>query len=223
MNFMKILQSLDDLLFEVMSWLVFFPLTVWRSLTQPLRTMDYADRQLNEAQDDQYQDSLSPPLFLLLALLLSHAIELAVAGSPANTIIDRQTGLAALITDESSLLMLRLAIFSLIPLMLAVAQVTGTGTRLTRSELRAPFYAQCYPAAPFALAVGVGGTVVASLARPLLGGAIVVAALLSYFMLQVAWFRKRLGAGYLHALARVTAGFMIGLVLAIGISKLLVG
>lgn len=32
MDFMKWLNSLDELLYEVMSWLVFFPLTLWRAL-----------------------------------------------------------------------------------------------------------------------------------------------------------------------------------------------
>ena len=33
MDFMKLLKSLEELLYEVVSWLVFYPLTLWHSLT----------------------------------------------------------------------------------------------------------------------------------------------------------------------------------------------
>lgn len=46
MYFMKWLSSLDELLYEVISWLVFYPLTLWRTCTRPLGMMDYADAQL---------------------------------------------------------------------------------------------------------------------------------------------------------------------------------
>ena len=36
MNFLKLIQSLDELLYEIMSWLIFYPVTLWRALTRPL-------------------------------------------------------------------------------------------------------------------------------------------------------------------------------------------
>ena len=80
MNFVQLLKSLDDLLYEVMSWLVFYPITMWRALTRPLKMMNYADTELSDAEDKQYDDTLSPPLFLLLSLFISHAVELATVG-----------------------------------------------------------------------------------------------------------------------------------------------
>lgn len=61
MDFMKWLNSLDELLYEVMSWLVFYPLTLWRTLLQPIGMMKYADRQLDLPEAEQYTDALSPP------------------------------------------------------------------------------------------------------------------------------------------------------------------
>lgn len=58
---MKWLNSLDELLYEVMSWLVFYPLTLWRTLLQPIGMMKYADRQLDLPEAEQYTDALSPP------------------------------------------------------------------------------------------------------------------------------------------------------------------
>ena len=70
MNFFNLLQSLDDLLYEVMSWLIFYPITMWRTLVRPLTMMDYSDLEQRDAEDQQYIDTLSPPLFLLLSFYL---------------------------------------------------------------------------------------------------------------------------------------------------------
>ncbi len=74
MNFTQLLKSLDDLLYEVVSLLVFYPVTMWRALRPPLRMMDYSDTELGDREEKQYADTLSPPLFLLLSLIISHVV-----------------------------------------------------------------------------------------------------------------------------------------------------
>ena len=44
MDFMKLIESLDEALYSVMSWLLFYPLTLWRTIVQPLNMMAYADQ-----------------------------------------------------------------------------------------------------------------------------------------------------------------------------------
>jgi len=39
MDFMRLLQSLEELLYELVSWLVFYPVTLWRTLTRPREMM----------------------------------------------------------------------------------------------------------------------------------------------------------------------------------------
>ena len=50
MDFMKWLNSLDELLYEVMSWLLFFPLTLWRAIFRPFEIMGEVERQPFYAQ-----------------------------------------------------------------------------------------------------------------------------------------------------------------------------
>jgi hypothetical protein len=69
--FMQWLRSLGDLLYEVMSWLIFFPVTLWRALTHPLRMMAYVDNELGQPAEEQFVDTLNPPLFLVLGFLCS--------------------------------------------------------------------------------------------------------------------------------------------------------
>ena len=156
MNFLTILKSLDDLLYEVMSWLVFYRLTLWRALTQPLVMMRYADTELKDAPERQYTDVLSPPLFLLLTLLISHMVELAVIGD--SPLIASRRGLAVLISDDTSLIALRMVAFATFPLTMAVRMVRAKRQKLERETLKLPFYSQCYAAGPLALMFSVGTT-----------------------------------------------------------------
>jgi hypothetical protein len=221
MHFMQLLRSLDELLYEVMGWLVFFPLTLWRTVRHPLQMMEYAGSELGDTEDRQYDDTLSPPLFLLLALLLSHGLELALIGE-VNPIITDKRGLAGVVNDDMSLLMLRLALFSLIPLVLAVSLLHGKRLTITRQELKAPFYAQCYAAAPFALLLGISAILMQNTSQStiLAGFAMFVFVIGAYFAVQVAWFGRHLGAGLLRALVHSASGFVAGLALMVAVAVL---
>lgn len=221
MHFMQLLRSLDELLYEVMGWLVFFPLTLWRVLRHPLQMMEYAGRELGDTEERQYDDTLSPPLFLLLALLLSHGLELAFLAE-VNPIIADRRGLAGLVNDDMSLLMLRLALFSLIPLVLAVSLLHGKRLPITRQELKAPFYAQCYAAAPFALLLGVSALLMQNKAPAtiLAGFAMFVFVIGAYFAVQVVWFRRHLGTGLFRAVAHSASDFIAGLALMVAVAVL---
>ena len=222
MHFMQLLKSLDELLYEVMSWLVFFPLTLWRTLTQPITMMEYADSELHDPEEQQYEDALSPPLFLLLAILITQAISMSV-DSGTNTFVADQAGLASLIQDDTSFLLLRLAVFSLIPMAFTVSQVGGRKRRMTRKGRQAPFYAQCYPVAALALTLGVCTSILSSnpgegprLAAQLL----IVVALLLFLALEIRWLRRRLHCGWLKATGRAAAAFAVGICTAIGLAWL---
>ena len=149
MDFLKIVKSIEELLYEVMAWLVFYPKTLWPVITRPSE-MKYSDVEQTEAPEQQYIDTLSPPLFLMLSILISHAIEVAM-----HERIVLRGGLAEeLVQSHEYLLMLRAIAFSIVPLMFALALLKGLGQKVDREKLRGPFYSQCYVAAPFALAFG---------------------------------------------------------------------
>ena len=192
MDFFKLVQSLDELLYEVMSWLIFYPVTLWRALTRPLKMMDYSDAEQGDAENKQYSDTLSPPLFLLLTLVISHLIALSTVGESA-VLLDK-TGLGRLINDDSSLILMRVAFFSLFPLAMAARLVLARGLKLDRAPLKAPFYSQCYVAAPFALMVS-GAGILMQLKPPaaeIAGLVLLGFALLWFGSLQIWWFAQHL-------------------------------
>lgn len=220
MNFFNLIQSLDDLLYEVMSWLVFYPVTLWRTLVRPLQMMDYSDVEQGDAADEQYTDTLSPPLFLLLSLILVHAAEIALVGDDA--MIASKVGLAAFVSNNTDLIILRIVSFSLFPVMLATRMVRAQKLRVDRDTLRAPFYSQCYVAAVLAMLLG-GGVILIKLAHDwsvLAGGALALFGLLWFGFLQTAWFNQHLKCGRLRAFGHASRAMVESLVAMFMLSSL---
>ncbi|MET0239860.1 MAG: hypothetical protein ABW184_08185 [Sphingobium sp.] len=196
-------QSLDELLYEVVSWMIFYPVTLWRSLVHPFKMMNYADAELADTPEEQYTDALSPPVFLLLSLVLSHCLELLLVGE--SKLIRERAGLDGLIDSDTNLIVFRILMFSIFPLMMAARIVRKRHKRLDREAMRRPFYSQCYVAAPFALSLGVAGTLLQchwDWARPV-SGIMILVIFLWYGWLQTRWFSIHLGSstavGFGHA------------------------
>ena len=71
----------DELLFEIVSWFLFYTLTLWRVIRSPLKTMVAAQRELAEVEQKQFDDTIPPPLFLAITLIFIYFVELAVLAS----------------------------------------------------------------------------------------------------------------------------------------------
>lgn len=212
---MKIIESLDEALYTVMGWLIFYPMTLLRAFVRPLEMMAYADREVSDRPEDQYDDAIRPPLFLFLTLLLSHGVEVAVIGQ--NPLLRDRHGLAALVDSDLALLALRLMFFSLFTLMMAVRLLRRRKVRLTHASLRRPFYGQCYTAAPFALLLGLGtlflGTVHAG--AHLAGSLLLLSASLWYLSVQTLWFSKKLAISRFAGLGQAMIATLLACLLFI--------
>ena len=221
MDFLKIVRSIEGLLYEVMSWVVFYPRTMWRVIWHPLTMMKYSEVEQTEAPEQQYTDTLSPPLFLLLSILIAHAIEVAM-----HERIVLHSGLAGeLVQSHEYLLILRAIAFSVAPLMFAVALLQGLGKTVDRAKLRAPFFSQCYVAAPFALGFGLCSVAMRSPYHNLkIAGAVGALLAISWYLwLQTAWLAAHLNvsAGRAFLVALWTAAKTVAMILAVGLILLL--
>jgi hypothetical protein len=208
MDFMKLLRSFEEFLFEATSWLVFYPLTLWRVLIRPLETMAYSDAEQADDETGRYDDALTPPLFLLITVVLMNLIALAahVAQPPGTGSLQH-----AIFDSPQNAALFRALIFSLIPLIAAVLLLRRQGARLSRESLRPPFYAQCYLAGPCAVIMVGGGIIFQRHDIPNVYGLVLMLAGLAWFLTaQTRWFASRLAIGPIRA-----AGLAVGaLVLA---------
>ena len=202
MDFLRIIRSLEELLYEVMGWLVFYPRTLWRIVIDPVSMMRYSDREQADAPERQYTDTLSPPLFLMLTVLVAHGFALSMGAK----LPEARTAIAKLVlSSEQNLLILRSILFSIFALVAATTLIRRQHRELDRSTLRAPFYTQCYLTAPFALAISVAATLVGMPAQSVhaVGTMLTLAGILWYVWVETRWFRLELdlGTGRAFALA----------------------
>jgi hypothetical protein len=193
-DFLRLVRSLEELLYEVMTWLVFYPRTLWRILAHPLATTRYTEDEEAQEAAEQYTDTLSPPLLLMLTILIAHGVELALGAKLPR--LDTPVA-KALLGTEQSLLVFRALAFSIFPLVAATTLLARRGVALDRRSLRAPFFSQCYLAAPLTLAFSVGSVLARTASGPwrLAGVALSLAGVGWYLGVEAGWFGRQLPAG----------------------------
>jgi hypothetical protein len=197
MDPLKLLRALEEFLFEAIALLFFYPSTLLRIALRPLRTMDYAEAEEARELEDRYDDAVSPPLLLLLTILLANVIALAAhMPQPAAA-----GPLAKLIFDSpQNLLLFRSLIFSLLPLVAAITVLRRKHAAISRDALRPPFFAQCYLTVPFALALSIGGIGLQHPGRAtsVAGGLLCAMGVAWMLWAQTRWFGQKLGYGPLR-------------------------
>lgn len=198
MDFLKILRSFEEFLFEAASWLIFYPLTMWRIVRNPLAAMDYSDREQADDEAHRYDDALSPPLVLLATIVIVNALATALH-VPAER-MDGSELLHTVTASPQNLMLFRSLVFSLIPLVAAASLLHRQGKKISRESLLAPFYAQCYLAAPCAVFVSAGGVVFQRPDVPnALGLAMMAGGGLWFLAVQTTWFRNKLATSWTKA------------------------
>lgn len=214
MDFMKILRSFEDFIFEATSWLAFYPLTLWRVVTRPLTWMAYSDSEQSDEGEARYDRALSPPLLLLITVVLLNAIGTATHSVPNTT----SQVVAAMNSTPENQALTRALVFSLLPLVAAIVMLRARGEALSREALRAPFYAQCYLAAPSAVILNAGLFIFAhDDLSDLLGGAVMAIGGVWFLVTQTRWFSAKLMVGVAKGAAWAVGSILTAVVCLLAI------
>ena len=215
MPFIHVARSLDDLLYEIMTWLVFYPVTLWRSIRHPLLTMDYARGELGKEPVTQFSETLRPPIFLLVTVMLAYVVELASVGESA--VVSSETGVANLIDDDQSMMIFRIVAFALFPAVMAAIEAWLAREPVNRHSLQQPFYAQCFVAAPFVLALCLATTGVRRPEHWLEPASFIaaVAATALYIWAETLWFVRSTDRGWGRS-ASAAIGGTLGCLVVLG-------
>ena len=213
-------RTIGEILYEVMTGLLFYPRTLWRVLLWPAEALAAPPAGREDAAASS-PDLVSPPLFLFLSILLAHALDLFLRGA---LFLRGVLGDAA---EASSLgqLLFRLVAFSLFPLVMATGTLRRQGRPVDHATLREPFELQCLCAAPFALSLSVAAILVVSpaAATRLAGLAIGLAAVAWYLCVQTRWLRGRLAVGRFQAFRTATWLFVLALACCLPPALLILG
>ncbi|MEG1452921.1 hypothetical protein [Brevundimonas sp.] len=221
MNVLTILRSVEELLYEVISWLLFYPRTLWMTLTCPLETMYYSDQEQRDKPEKQYLETLSPPLFLVLSILLAHSLELALGFKVEHGTSE----IGRLVTEnEQGLLAFRALLFSLYAVIYAALALRLTGKRLDRESLRTPFFAQCYLSGAYAILISIGSTCIRypNAWGVGSGSLIILLTTVWYIAVEIAWFRRECAGHPFVATLTALGGFALGAAISLSISAIVV-
>ena len=202
-------RSIGEVLYEMTLWLVLYPRTLWRVL---LRPAEVGDAGAGAGDSEPAADLVSPPLFLMISILVAHALDLAMRAEMGA----RDHGL------DIGLLVFRVVAFSLFPLVMAVGALKREGRPVDRQTLRGPFYLQCLYAAPFAISVSVAVVLERSPAGSvrMAGTGLILAATAWYLCVETRWLRASLATGALRAFGAALWLFGLALFFCLGFALL---
>ena len=151
-DILSLSKVIEKGVFEILMWILFFPLTLFRMIFRPRTTLAYvrqevAKADLEDGDDDaSFESAVRPALFLFLAVVIAAVL---VPLTPEEIAEYQQTDLGkALLGSWISLVAYNTVIFSIMPLTGAVLLDLLTPGRMTRRTLRLPFDQQCYIGAP---------------------------------------------------------------------------
>lgn len=139
MDFLKILRSFEELLYEVMTWLFFYPRTLWRILIHPLNMVNYTTQELSQ-ENTQFKDTLSPPLFLILTIILLYGFAMITH----NQIVANSTAQSGeighfIFGNIQNTLIYRSLSYSIWSLIFALGLLNMQKISIDRETLRIPF------------------------------------------------------------------------------------
>lgn len=209
MDFVKILRSLEEFLYELLSWLVFYPRTLWRIVRNPAGVSRYTRSQLQQPPGEQFLEMVSPVLTLILSVLIAHGIEMAAR---VPTVDEHSSPMATtLFGSYQGLLLSRGVAYGLYSLVAAVWVMTRNRIRIDRTTLREPFFIQSYLVSPFALLFSTASVMVRTNSEKfqLVGTVIALVITVWYLWAQTSTYRALLGISVLRALAYAVISFCL--------------
>lgn len=138
MDFIKLLQSLQDLMYELVVWVMLLPKTLTRAIFRPDLMVAYVNQEWKKPVEEQFDDYLAPVPFLLIGAILPAAAIKIISGFSIrwNTMM-----------TENDLLFS--AFVTVGTLIIFLAWLEWKNKRpLRRSGLKRLFYIQCYLVVP---------------------------------------------------------------------------
>lgn len=146
MSQFKILQSLEEAIFEIMSWIMLLPKTLFEVIFKPRKAIAYVKSEWNkEKSEARFDEFLSPIFFWILVAVLPLTYTFL-------TEKELQEGGIFAVFSENKLLLG--AAIAALPLLVYVTWIELINNRpIRKSALQQMFYVQCYITSPIVLLV----------------------------------------------------------------------
>jgi hypothetical protein len=176
MDILRLFQHINDIVFEVLLWLVFLPKTMYTIVTRPGWISPYIQNELQKEEKHQFEENLSPVILMFFAAVMPFTLMSSKlykdVGNP-NLHIEL---IAPIIS----------ALIFVLPLFLATFKHLFLRLPLNKSELKKSFYIQCYCMGPSYLFSNVSALILFRSADKLSGGLTIFLALMPLAM--IIWY-----------------------------------
>lgn len=140
MDILRIIQSLQDFMYELVVWVLLLPKTVFRAVFRPAQMVAYVNAEWEKSPEDRFDDYLSPALFLLVVAVVPNAL----FNWMGQVVVPLD--LSAQLT-ENNLAASTLAVLTCLLVYLFWLQLFNKNP-VRRSTLKRLFFIQCYLVAP---------------------------------------------------------------------------
>lgn len=140
MDLLKIIQSLQDFMYELVVWILLLPKTILRAVFRPGLMVSYVNQEWEKAESDRFDEYLSPALFLLVVAVVPNTLFNWMGRALVST------DLAAQLT-ENNLVASTMAVLTCLLVFLFWLQILSRKP-VRRSMLKRLFFIQCYLVAP---------------------------------------------------------------------------
>jgi hypothetical protein len=141
MDFLKLIQSLQDLIFEIVVWALLIPKTLFRAIFRPAWMVKYVNQEFEKPADEQFDEYMPPGLFFLAMAVIPSALFTWVQNMNFNLI----ESLSQL--NETNLL--TSALTTLISILIYLVWIKWLNKHpVKRSGLKRLFMIQCYLVTP---------------------------------------------------------------------------
>jgi len=219
MDLIRLLRSLEEFLYELVGWLVFYPRTFLRIIVRPAQMALYTQEELRKPLEARFQATISPVLMLILTVALAHAM--ALASRAAVPTLQSPVG-RILFGSEEGIMLTRSAIFCVYALGAALGTLRQQKIPVTRETLSEPFSIQAFLACPFVLALALGELLLRWPGDAWVGPGVAVQAvgILWYLWARAAAYRALNTASWAKAFGLVLASFVVTTVVVLAVAML---
>jgi hypothetical protein len=149
MDLVKVLESVDEFIYEIALWLLLVPRTFLQVVFRPAWACAYVDAELKKDKSQRFSDYLSPVLFWVVVGLIPYFCVLGLLSSIKASTVASEAGFRYVLSMGWQNQLLVIAGFGLgLPLEFSRRTVKALGQTVNRESLRRPFYTQCFCVGP---------------------------------------------------------------------------
>lgn len=201
MEIVRIIKAVEELIFEISSWLLCYPKSLSKALARPSWAVEYVKGELSKDKSGAFDEYMSPALFYAfsVALVVLPHIE-DVQSAYAHLLPESAHHL--LFASPEKIVLTAAILFGACPLGFAWVANAASRVKISRSALRIPLHAQFLIAGPFVVLLSI-----AIHAVDLLGRWPMTAATAWFCSAEWLFFQRFLGTDRFRSVLFVLAGF----------------